>query len=778
MLYEQYKRDEAEQKSNDGPGRDAAAKIATARRIADSRSLVSWRFFTDPADRGHNQRILKVRAEILALEAAQSSLEQNPGYIEDAAEPGEAVYRSLLSPEVPLSALQHLGEDSPAYVLKSAMAGVVEQLIMRLYGIVPSLNDSLDIFKQVASDNATEAGAADHILRLVLCHYVLWKEDADVVALAKQANSVSAFLHAAPSELMDYIKLFETLGRVDTMHFIRKAVCDHVYHSDPATTIIMGYSIGTDQDSRPMSIECWDLVRVTFWGLLDSYNIDLLCADFGDLCLLKKLIAFSRYGKATDDPPGWLDEENDISQESSFAVLQGCVAVTKGFLGPRPEALATDRKVGSAREARCYLVCRLAKNNPHALDFIHAMIKRVARYIVIAYDFDEGQHWQRRTINKNDDEPNPWTLRTRSIADGQRSEDVPWKVEGSVEGIRSDARTLDSLRYRNMIKNYYEVFIISRAPNVDLPVLIHVEQLLAQMSRPLLVRGIVEKAIKEIFPPDTHQTYLGAISVKGPHSDGFQLPALRYEGSRIRSWEVSGNRSFAVDLLSKPLTGDQPVIITQVVADMERRGVIIPLTRYERPHTRPVVVQGEDGMEDLYFHYDLGPIDETALQKGPMATPVTGQDLLKFARDYQTTHVDAVFAKGRLHVHYCAWPMISLENKLLGTPNFCTPEGHLFRWKALPFDYPLASRVWQMFIQHEMNRKLDFAFFVGTTFVVCASDIASVVENTKALGLAAAVHKWKLSIPEPSSWTTDIKALRLDRLWQGIKPACLSDGEG
>jgi hypothetical protein len=77
-------------------------------------------------------------------------------------------------------------------------------------------------------------------------------------------------------------------------------------------------------------------------------------------------------------------------------------------------------------------------------------------------------------------------------------------------------------------------------------------------------------------------------------------------------------------------------------------------------------MQGIDGLDDLYFHCDLGPMDERAFQ----GTFLTSSSLVEFSKAYQLAHPR--FTKGKVNVHYCAWPMPMLEKPLL---NFRTPEG-------------------------------------------------------------------------------------------------------
>ncbi len=95
----------------------------------------------------------------------------------------------------------------------------------------------------------------------------------------------------------------------------------------------------------------------------------------------------------------------------------------------------------------------------------------------------------------------------------------------------------------------------------------------------------------------------------------------------------------------------------------------------------------------------------------------------------------------------------------------------MYKWKALPFDIPMASRAWQLFVNHEINNKLPFACLVQTTLVICAEDRHGAKANLKALFDIGKKHVWTFSVPSPTSWTADVKSLRLESLWEGVRPA-------
>ncbi len=117
--------------------------------------------------------------------------------------------------------------------------------------------------------------------------------------------------------------------------------------------------------------------------------------------------------------------------------------------------------------------------------------------------------------------------------------------------------------------------------------------------------------------------------------------------------------------------------------------------------------------------------------------------------------------------------MLASEGHLRPHLVFATPEGRLYRWKALPFDVPLASRMWQAFVDHEVNKKLLFARLVQTTLVVCAESREGAQASLDALLDVGERHGWSFSVPLPAQWTADVGGLGLGSLWEGVGPAIL-----
>lgn len=451
-------------------------KIVLGRKTLDLRNQVNRRFFSQHAqNRGHIRWILKLEDEIKVLEC-NLLLEADQGKSPSSPENNEArtreptqehrVYRSLMSPEIPMSALDHLPEDSPAKLIKQAMITFSEALVAQLYDIAPSLNDSVETLRQPGCETGTEPDKGDHIIRFIFRELLLWKADTETLARANKTKSIDTFLREcfAP-ELQDYIKFFKVFGREDTLHFLRDAVCDYLLSPGASSTSILGGVVATEDKQRRMTIEGWDILYSYFPDFVGWRNVEQFCVRSEDMSLIKRLIALQRYSSAKEGEPEWRDKYNDVSQECPFAVLQGFIGITKGYLDSPITPITTKDGITTETRGRCYLAGRMAKNEPLAASLVMELVKRVARYIVIVYNMESDAYGFGECVSRNDEfEDNPWITRTRSVEIGENLENSMWSIEWSLKDVLSDLELIQGLNNRNMTRDYYEFIIIDRNP--------------------------------------------------------------------------------------------------------------------------------------------------------------------------------------------------------------------------------------------------------------------------------------------------------------------------
>ncbi|KAJ5428864.1 hypothetical protein N7445_010318 [Penicillium cf. griseofulvum] len=195
---------------------DTTEKIARGRQVITLRDQVNRRFFSvSDGNRGHVRWILKLIKEVDTLEERskmgsdetrdgdEPAQKDQSGPTSDSAESeahhGELVYQSLLSPDIPMSDLDHLPDDSPVKVLKSTLASFSDTMRQRLYSIAPSLDDSSPVIKDSKTGESRTPDIGDKVIRFVLREFILWKADTEVLALASKTDSIDKFHRQVPS---------------------------------------------------------------------------------------------------------------------------------------------------------------------------------------------------------------------------------------------------------------------------------------------------------------------------------------------------------------------------------------------------------------------------------------------------------------------------------------------------------------------------------------------------------------------------------------------------
>lgn len=783
---EQYYGSLGPRDGEDGARAEVEAKLAAGKKTLQLRDQVNRRFFNLATNnRGHVKWILKLQSELRNLESRLATLdaEASTGPVAPPQEDAP-VFQSLLDPEVPMSALSHLPDSHPGVVIKRVVHEMVTQMVEKLYSIAPSLDDSTSLVLDVTGEKR-EPNARDFVIRFLFRELLIYKADADELVRASRTSTISLFLRkSTPDHLRDYIKFFTVFNeaRSDTFCLLRDAVCDYLLglqqpsaSPSPATSVL-GAEILTDDSQRRMDMQGWDILWGYFYDKVHWSTLELFATNMDDVVTVKTLTALLRYGSIgrsdEDDPRSWYFPDEDISQECQLAVMQGFIAVTKGFREPGMPSITIKPGTATERQAHCYLVGRMSKKNPWARQLAQELSERLLRFQVLVIDREDGTEEPPMPSSLSSDD-NPWITRSRTAPTDEALNSQPWTVEWSLNNVLNDVRQFYNLRDRNMDKAYYDFVIIDRHPGRAFDILDIVAFALLQLKGDPPHREVFRQAIQKCVAVEKEDKYLELVAgMDFPRA----APPLRHQyiGNRIRCWDIPDPFRAHTQALSRdPLTLSESRFIARSAADLESHGATTLLTAYEPPRSCPVVVPGIDGLDDVYFPFDLGPMNERAL-RGTMLDPArTPPNLADFAAAYQRRHPAAVFAKGRIHVHYCAWPMLASEGHLRPHLVFATPEGRLYRWKALPFDVPLASRMWQAFVDHEVNKKLLFARLVQTTLVVCAESREGAQASLDALLDVGERHGWSFSVPLPAQWTADVGGLGLGSLWEGVGPAIL-----
>jgi hypothetical protein len=88
----------------------------------------------------------------------------------------------------------------------------------------------------------------------------------------------------------------------------------------------------------------------------------------------------------------------------------------------------------------------------------------------------------------------------------------------------------------------------------------------------------------------------------------------------------------------------------------------------------------------------------------------------------------------------------------------------------LAFDRPSSANAWQYYIQHYINSKFPWVMFYLTTFAICATDLDDAANKSATLLEEMEDRGWRISLPKPREWKSNIANLKLDAFFEGIRP--------
>jgi hypothetical protein len=239
--------------------------------------------------------------------------------------------------------------------------------------------------------------------------------------------------------------------------------------------------------------------------------------------------------------------------------------------------------------------------------------------------------------------------------------------------------------YDPIVVDSWQFIIIDREVGLPFQLMDIVQDTLLMLVGDPSPRQIAKRVIRETIPPSVQQVFLDEIVIESSPELRYSAPLdVQYEGNRFRCYNpdtsiIAANKE---RMASENKTRDSNRFIRRVVEDMERCGLIRLATDFEPTQARPVIIQGSDGALDLYFPYK----EAASLIPGAQAPalPLPPKTcLLNFAQDYKLKHPKAIFAKGSIQTHYCAWPMPAIKSMGRTGLNFATWEGHVYNWTAM-----------------------------------------------------------------------------------------------
>lgn len=672
------------------------------------------------------------------------------------------ILQSPLDPRIPIDSLQGMPDDGTILILKHFYLDLCADSIRRLYSIVPDLNDSKKRNDSPSEKYQPVMDTGTDILRAWFRIMVLNDSEAATLEHATRSKSIHEFLLGCQaSQLEMYCDFFEKAWRPHAVQYLRVAICAQTLAAgDIKTTHLIGGTIPSTTENIRMTKPCWDILYRWFPTLLTPWTIASICSNFEDYTTICKLLMLGLYNQHWYDPAS-------ILTECTTGVYMGFIPTSKGDFNANA-GLKQEGQLWVQRQSRNYLCGQMAIGDPLTQDFLDELRKRTASLYLVVY---EGTHAD-ATVHPT--EPDLFISRHRSAMNLDELDKSDYSTTLTLEDVKNELRMRKSSMYDPIVVDSWQFIIIDKEVGLPFRLMDIVQDALLMLVGDPSPRQIAKRVIREVIPPSVQEIFLEEIHISCSSDLRYPPPGeVQHEGNRYRCFDPEPGilTTQKKKLNAQQIPRDSNRLIRRCIEDMERYGIVTLVSEYEKPQTRPIIIQGADGSPDLYFPYEEEPSKADDGERAPSLPLPASSCLVDFAKAFKEKHPNAIMAKGSIQTHYCAWPMPAIKSLGRSGLNFATWEGHVYRWNAMPFDRPYSANAWQYYIQHFLNSKYPFIMVYLTTFVICAEDLDDAHEKTIQLLDEMDDRGWKANLPRIDDWTSDIDDLKLEKLFNGVRPA-------
>ncbi|KAI4638598.1 hypothetical protein J4E93_009899 [Alternaria ventricosa] len=629
------------------------------------------------------------------------------------------ILQSPLKPAIPIGSLQGI-DDGTILVLKHFSTDLCADAIRRLYHILPDLHFSSQLSDSPVQDDTVGDTGAE-----IVCAWfrimILNDSEADALERATRCRSIGEYLSGCQaSQLETYCDFFEKAWRPHAVQYLRVAICAQTLAGGDIKTVrLLSGDVPSTSEGLRMTKPCWDILHRWFPTLLTPWTVASICSNFEDYTTLCKLLMLGLYRDNWYNPSG-------ILSECATGIYFGFIPTSKGEFSKATKTIEKDHGLVQT-QARNYLCGQMAIGDPMTQYFLDELRRRTERLYLVVY---EGTNVD-ATVHPT--EADLFIKRTRSVQDLTQDPEADWTTTITLEDIKNDIRLRKTSMYDPIVVDSWQFIIIDREVGMPFDLIDIVQDTLLMLAGDPSPRRIAKRVVSEVIPPSVQEMFMEEMSIECSADMRFPAPPeVQYEGHRYRHYSPDRNailtyqKRTATEIRSR----DSNRFIRRVVDDMERCGIVSLVQEYEEPQTRPIIMQGSDGALDLYFPYDHSD-KTTMIPELPLPTP---NCLLDFARAFKQQNPDGIMAKGSIQTHYCAWPMPFIKSLGNIGLTFATWEGHIYRWNAMP-------------------DRAD-----------AEDQAAMLLEETEDRG-------WRVVLPRSSEWKSDIDELKLNTLYEGVKPA-------
>jgi len=672
------------------------------------------------------------------------------------------ILQSPLDPRIPINSLAGMPDDGTILILKHFYLDLCAESIRRLYSIVPDLNDSKTQTDSSGEKDKSATDTGTDILRAWFRIMVLNDSEAPILEHAARSKSINDFLHGChASQLEMYCDFFEKAWRPHAVQYLRVAICAQTLAAgDIKTMHLMGGTIPSTTEGIRMTKPCWDILYRWFPTLLTPWTIASICSNFEDYTTICKLLMLKLYNRHWYDP-------GSILSECTTGVYMGFIPTNKGDFNANA-GIKQEGQLWVQRQSRNYLCGQMAIGDPLTHAFLDELRKRTATIYLVVY---EGTHAD-ATVHPT--EPDLFISRHRSAANLEELKKMEYSVSLTLEDVKNELRMRKSSMYDPIVVDSWQFIIIDREVGLPFRLMDVVQDTLLMLVGDPSPRQMAKRVIREVIPPSVQEIFLDELHISCSADLRYPPPGeVQHEGNRYRCYDPDSSALIAQrkKMHGQQVPRDENRLIRRCIEDMERYGIVTLAPKYEKPQTRPVIIQGADGSPDLYFPYEEEAGQKVNDEGAPLLPLPPPSCLADFAKAYKEKHPNGILAKGSIQTHYCAWPMPAMKSLGRSGLNFATWEGHVYRWNAMPFDRPSSANAWQYYIQHFLNEKYPFVMFYLTTFVICATDLDDAEEKSIQLLDEMDDRGWKAHLPRIDDWTADVADLKLDHVFNGVRPA-------
>jgi hypothetical protein len=373
----------------------------------------------------------------------------------------------------------------------------------------------------------------------------------------------------------------------------------------------------------------------------------------------------------------WYDSASILS-ECTTGVYLGFIPTGKGDFAAHA-GLREEGELWVQRQSRNYLCGQMAIGDPLTQAFLDEVRKRKERLYLVVYEGTNAD----ATVHPT--EPDLFICRHRSAMTHDELQKVRYSTTLTLDDVKNQLRRGKSTMYDPIVVDSWQFIIIDREVGQPFQLMDIVQDALLMLVGDPSPRQIAKRVIREVIPTSVQEIFLEEIAIQSSDELRYSAPLdVQYEGNRRRCYNpdagiIAVNRE---RIISDHSSRDTNRFIRRVVEDMERCGLISLASEYEPTQARPVVVQGSDGALDLYFPYKQNPANAEG-ERAPSLPLPPKSCLQDFAQVYKQKHNSAIFAKGAIQTHYCAWPMPAIKSLGKTGLNFATWEGHVYHWNAM-----------------------------------------------------------------------------------------------